>query len=863
MSPFVDRARRLEPWLSWAVVTAVGLVLLWPVPAGHMPLSADHTVHLTRTWMWAQELAAGHLRGWSPIWFFGTPVGELYPVLGDLWIIVLRVSSLGALGWDRAYALGFTLVFLTQGWALLRAGRAMGLGPLPGLVAALAVLLDAGAYREGGWDYTVTYGVWPQALSTALCWLGLGELARACSDDHPIRRRRWVGTAALALGGSLLAHPVALVTLALATPLAVLGLAGPHREALRRSTGTTAVVLLGALGVAAWWLLPMLEHRAWMASYGWLWIPLVRMLEGALQGQWFQHGSTVVGFTIGLGILASAVIGPRPTRFLAATALVSWCMAGSDVVWQLRLDRWSEGFTHLQYQRFIESAKPGLFLCAGAAVGLMVAGGERLRSRSAVGAGLVWALAASVSAWMIVDTGKVARARNVGTIQFERLPGHPEIDGAHQDLVAWLAERWDERQEFFRATVREHRNLHWFVDASVGSGIPIYKQGFTPGDNFVHKPETGTAALLDRLRVRYEVRRGRRARGPGHVLDLGALQVFERPGWDHPVAWAEGPGQVEVLQADLERNRVRVRVEPPQPGERTRVVFGIAGFPRWTLTDDAGASVPWIEVPVVGDGPSATPSDRRSGMLRGGKAHGDDGTEPTLVAADLPAGEYTLTYRHWRASDVAALLVSLLSVMACVALAWPGRRLPWLDRALERGRTRLAALGHPAAVSLAALAVIGHYAVRQHHGRESERSRAVGQLDTRVHERVHVEAGYLKTEMLIRPAVLVDRRRREPAVVVFADVAFDDALEGWIALNDDETKVAARGRHRVRIEARADDESWIELLDLRVRHRPGMHPLDLDTTALAGRRGDLRVVVESEGDRPPRLGFDLQLSEGG
>src|SRR5690606_8777426 len=140
--------------LPLLLVTAFSLWLLWPAPLGRMPLSADHTVHLTRIWMLAEQLTSGQLRGWDGTWFFGTPVGELYPVLGDLVVVAIRALSLGALSWPQAYALGFCVVFTAQGWVMLRVGRALGLGPVPGLVAALLVLADVGAYREGGWIYT-------------------------------------------------------------------------------------------------------------------------------------------------------------------------------------------------------------------------------------------------------------------------------------------------------------------------------------------------------------------------------------------------------------------------------------------------------------------------------------------------------------------------------------------------------------------------------------------------------------------------------------------------------------------------------------------------------------------------------------
>ncbi len=155
----VPWVRRIAGWLPALLVTLFGLYLLWPVPTGVMPLSADHTVHLTRAYLYGKQLAGGHLVGWSPTWFFGFPLGELYPVLGDLGVLGLRAASLGLLDASQAYALMFTLVFLTQGFAMLRCGRALGWGPIPGLCAALLVLADVGAYREGGWTYTVLYGV--------------------------------------------------------------------------------------------------------------------------------------------------------------------------------------------------------------------------------------------------------------------------------------------------------------------------------------------------------------------------------------------------------------------------------------------------------------------------------------------------------------------------------------------------------------------------------------------------------------------------------------------------------------------------------------------------------------------------------
>ncbi|MEX1368170.1 MAG: 6-pyruvoyl-tetrahydropterin synthase-related protein, partial [Nannocystaceae bacterium] len=657
--------RTLLGALPWLAVTGLALALLWPVPTGRMPLSADHTVHLTRISMLADELAAGRLRGWSRAWFFGTPVGELYPVLGDLIIIGLRGLSFGSLSWPQAYAVGFSLVFTVQGWAMLRTGRAMGLGPLPGLVAALLVLADVGAYREGGWIYTVFYGVWPQALATALTWLALAELAVACEAQDPTLARRRVATGALAMGAALLAHPMALMSFAIGGPLLVLTLGMRSHAALRRSTAVAGIGGLLGVAVAAWWVVPMLQHRGWMASYGWMWQPLERMAAQVAEGHWTQGMPTAVGVTAGLGLLLLAIFGDRPARLLAGFGVLQWLLASREALWDLRLDQLSEGFAHIQYQRFLITAKPGLFLAAGAAVALPVRAAAKLWSGSRDGgsrgpwarplAVLLAGASMGLAGWMAVQQRDVCIEREVGKLQLQRVPGDAEFDREYAALLDWMRQQHaadrDQGVPPYRATVVAARNLHWFMDAPALTGMPIYKQGFTPGDNFVHKPEAGTEALLDALRVRYVITTGRRgSRGAREVARFGRIRVLERPDWDtQPVAWLQGPGTLEVLEDHVDGGVVRVRVSGA--GEGTRVVFGVAGFPRWSLEHD-GVPVEWIEVPVIGDGPSATQAQRRGTELRGGKAHGDDGSEPTLIAADVGDGELTLRYHPRRGTDV-------------------------------------------------------------------------------------------------------------------------------------------------------------------------------------------------------------------
>jgi hypothetical protein len=443
------------------------------------------------------------------------------------------------------------------------------------------------------------------------------------------------------------------------------------------------------------------------------------------------------------------------------------------------------------------------------------------------------------------------------------MPDQPAFDRDDEALATWMREQWAAREAFYRATIRDQRNVHWFVDLTArSSGMPIFKQGFTPGDNFVHKPESGAGAVLDKARVRYEIRRTTRRPGPDVVATFGAIQVSEREGWDEqPIAWLDGPGTLEVLQAEPDGGPLRVRIRGSTG--RTRVVFGIAGFPRWGLYDEHDAEIPWFEVPVVGTGPAVTVAERRAGALRGGKAHGDDGTEPALIAADVGDGDYVLTYQSRTAADVLALLASLGSLAFVGAMLLPARRLPGPTGWVRHAMRRLAPFGHPAVLGMLTLAMVTLWAVRYTRGRATEGHQAVGWIQ---HDHTdappYAQASLLKTDMLIRPAIVLAPRHPDPATITFEGVRLDERLQGWVALDDDDAKLPRRGRHRIRIEARArPGDAWTRLFDQPMAHRPGRHTIDIPTADLAGAVVELRVVTQTEGKAPPQLGFDLQLGE--
>jgi len=772
------------------------------------------------------------------------------------------------------------------------------------------VLADVGAYREGGWIYTVTYGVWPQALATSLAWLAFAELAlagrvttAAVPSASPARPGRALARAALAAAAALLAHPMAIMMLALGAPLFLftVGLRGADTTTHdRRDQFTTTarhllITLTVGLALAAWWLLPMTAHRGWMASYGWLHAPLADMLRWASHGQWAFSMPPAVGHCAALGLLAAATVGRGPLRFFALWTVVHWLLASTDAFWALRLDHLSAGFSHIQYQRFIIAAKPGIFLLAGVAVGGLVhlaiktwpkRQGHavrvhatvpptpmptrrrrylRTRTRKALAALLI-AAALALAAALAAGTRTTMQRHHVGEVQTERVPGDPAFAADYAAFLAWARGKWDARDADYRITVRADRNAHWFMDAPVTTHTPTYKQGFTPGDNFVHKPETGDPALLRRLGVRYLLATGTTGPpGARKVAQFGKLTVFElaaRDGLTHLESTAAGDpallGTVTVEHTDPGAGLVRVRVADAAPD--ARLVFHIAGYPRWDLSfqpdDGAPEPVEWIEVPVVGDGPSATQEDRRAGRLRGGKALGDDGREPTLIAAPAHDGVYELRYARWRRADILGLALALAGLAALIALL-RARHDP-----LARLHAPLRRASHPAVIIAALTLGLALAAVRHRGAAAREHDLASARLRRGEPTATRMTAGPLKTDMLIFPAVLANPGRHGTAEITFPAVHLGDHLDGWYALDDDDAKQRRRGDHRLTISASPPGAAvWTTLFDAPVPHRPDRRWLDA-VTIPANLRGvpvDLHVVVTTTGEHPPRLGFDLRL----
>lgn len=240
-----------------ALLLAVyALAFGWRALGGGLLLADDHPGQLYRL----AHVAAFGPWPWrlNPGWWAGYAELQYYPPGFSYAGAALRALSLGALDIEAVYGLLLWLVYVLPGatmFALL--ARVLGRPwlALPG--AFLALTLSAGS--RSGIEEGLRWGL----VAARLGWALLPLLALALLDAR--HRRGPSIAAAVVLAAIVITHPahapagVALVALHAWSPPSALG------QGLRRAAG----VLLLALGLASFWLIPLLAHLEMALPLAW------------------------------------------------------------------------------------------------------------------------------------------------------------------------------------------------------------------------------------------------------------------------------------------------------------------------------------------------------------------------------------------------------------------------------------------------------------------------------------------------------------------------------------------------------------------------------------------------------------------
>lgn len=697
-------------WTPLALVATLTLALLGELALGRPPITRDHGIHYFQTQVLVEELIPrGQLIGLSTRLNTGYPFGDSYPVLGYLFTGAANLVSFGAISLRTSYAWGLLAVWVIGLWGVWRLAQTIaselvdredegtvGVGGAPGeagdagdageadradgadqagavdgarpsrpqpgeadprptlldprwagALAALAWLIDPGASREGGWNYLMFHGVWPQMLSSAL-WVASLPATYAALRKPSARR---LAFASLLLGGSVLAHPFGMLTAAASAAAwpVVTWASGAMRSKLPP-------------GVIRWWLL--IHALAVLVSIGWVyvffasagsmsrspvpWQPLGALVTQLFAGELFTNHRAWIGPLAVIGLLVAVRRG-RAMAWMGVVLVCGLLVLGSEAaITVLRLDLLVSGFKNLQFPRYAIALKPVLYAFSGVGGAVLLArlrsvperdhpaepasGSPAARDRPLARPAYLRPRAARLLACiclaplivgLIDDRGRLLPHPVQGLQTFQG-SSHGEVDQALLDALE--AERAAAGEGPFKvAFLRRGMGGGTFpLFAITDAGAELVLDGHIPAVNYKYQVRRRTPEALRYAGVTHVIHDGPLDRGTEDPQLLAALEVVGEFGiWT--LARLPANDRLRPLGFETARglDRDAVSVERPEPDrvqltvaatdKGGRVDLAIGPYRKWRAREAGGAfieldearlsgGVPGIAVPIPAGG---------------------------------------------------------------------------------------------------------------------------------------------------------------------------------------------------------------------------------------------------------------------
>lgn len=725
-----DNRERLARWMPLALLVGLTAMLLGDLALGRAPASRDHAVHYFQTKVLVDELIPhGELIGFSERLNTGYPFGDSYPVLGYVLTGAANLLSFGLISLRTSYAWGLLAIWLLALWAVwwlaatiareLR-GEAIERPPSDapteapalaslldprwaGALAAIAWLIDPGSSREGGWNYLMFHGVWPQLLSSALWVASLPATWAALRRPSP----RSLAFAGLLLGGSVLAHPFGMLTgatSAVAWPV-VLWATGALRVLPGGQIRWWLIIHVLAGLVCVGWVVTFLASAGAMARSPVPWRPLGDLATDLLVGELFRDYRAWVGPLTIIGAFVAIRRG-RAIAWLVIGLVCATLVLGSEAsVTVLRLDLLASSFKNLQFPRYSIALKPLLYALAGIGGAVLLSTLRELPrfeppAPGASSAPAVRPRAARLIACIclaplvagIVDDRSRLFPRPVGGTEVLEGSPHAAVDEA-------LLERLRAEAELLAAEPEPRELTVAFLRGGMGGGTyPLF--AITDADG-----KLVMDGHIPAVNYKYQVRR----RNPAALRLMGVTHVIH----DHPLERTTDDRQLAATLEVVDHFGVwtLARLEPGDP----RREFSVAGKIAAENVRVTRASRTELQVELLAGGPGRV--DLPVGPYRKWSAVRDDGSAVSLEVASLARGipglqipfrgpgvvslEYTTPKR-----ERVALWVSLVGILLLFACLTSSRELQLAVRLQSERASRLSwALG----IVTLSVVVIGGY----------------------------------------------------------------------------------------------------------------------------------------------------------
>lgn len=743
-APWIAANReRIAGAIPILIVAGLAASLLGDLALGRPPVSRDHGVHYFQTRLLIDVLfPSGRVTGFTDQLNTGYPYGDSYPVLGYLFTGAAALLSFGLISLRTSYAWGqlaiWLIAMLAVWWLAATIARelrgevlerAPARGPprdgdadpdpepeapaerskpaladlldprWAGAFAAIAWLIDPGASREGGWNYLMFHGVWPQLLSSAL-WVASLPATWLAMRKPSVRSLSFAG---LLLGCSVLAHPFGMLTGAVSTvawPLAMWG-TGTWRKLPPGQLRIWVIVHVLAGVVFLGWLTTFLASAGAMSRSPVPWRPLGGLATDLLAGELFRDHRAWVGPMALVGFVVAIRRGRAMAWFAVGLICALFVLGSEAAITVLRLDLLVSSFKSVQFPRYALAIKPILHAFAGIGAAVLLAWLRSIPNRdhaiteaSATRPAVARLIAALCLAPLVVgaidDRGRLV-PRPAGGV--EVLEGSP-----YEANERALGEALAAEAEALAAEADPRPLTVAFLRKAMGGGTyPL----FTITDS-------GAKLVMDghipAVNYKYQVRR----RSPGALRLLGVTHIIH----DQPLLRAPDDIRLaEVVERVGEYGVWKLERLGPGAMDQGYVVGGDIEPGAVTLTRESDSLV-HVEVPR-----GAGYVDVAVGPYRKWFATRDDGTsvilEPVALAGGIPGlrllfpepGSITLEYRTQTVERVAMWISHVAMVLLALALLW-GRELRFRPRLQSPKVQRI--VGGVGLASFAAILVISH-----------------------------------------------------------------------------------------------------------------------------------------------------------
>ena len=654
------RPARLSSLTPYLVLLSAYVGLFWELLLGRPPGTRDHGIHYFQTrLLWDEFIPNGRLWGWSDALGAGYPYGESYPVLGYLLGGLPHALSFGLIGTRASYALGIAITWaigtVAVGWLAYAIVGTLRRSPSAQrwafCVGGLLWLFDAGASRQGGWNYLMFHGVWPQMFSAVLWALSLTLTTRAL--ERPTYRR--VAAAMLVLGASIMAHPFGMLAAAASAGLFLVVLIVAPGE-MPSPLRTWAAVHLGAGLASAGVVVVFFGSAGAMARSPVQWSPLGQLSYETLSGGLFPTHWVWLGPLFVLGVLA-VVRRPSAVGLLAVLLAAALIVLGShESMTVLRLDLLVSGFKNLQFPRYTIELKPVMFALGGVGAVALPAAVRSVAPREVPSRPLAWlfvAIATPFVATFVPDIGRLA-TRPVGAL--DTLESNPEGEYDAKLLEALRAEAAEHPDGLKVAYLRTGMGGGMFpLFAITDANADLVLDGHIAAVNFKHRIRREPVAY-DALGVTHVIHdRALDEKDPAFSRRLSEIGRFGR----YRLARYTAERTIDAVTVDggaatistdaLEHTTLEIEATGP-----TQVVVRRAPHLRWDATFDGEP----LEIEEL----------RRVRGL-------------TLLGVRVPgSGRLELSYRR-TAKELAAGWASALAWLLGLAALTSGRALPFRRRA--------------------------------------------------------------------------------------------------------------------------------------------------------------------------------------